>query len=503
MKFPSPPHTGHSRRQRVFSKRRGNWWHKCCGSHRTHLFKPRQTPRAKLRTFDKWISIIFITLLILAVLMIQLVTHLNQSRHAAFSALHVVDLTQSDTISNKPKIPVTTTNKFAHLVTNIKPNQKNILQQNDITPETNVSLPSLSQQYQHIQNAIVQSQTDNQNEITNKEFSDWWQCPIVNSDSPKYIAYRELQDMRKHLIHSKLHDADSILSVSNAINPVTECVVFKEVDPTHQWHPNKDDLCPWHNTALFWTAMAGTHIGVQIRKMESTSLENHWMFEFKNHMPRNCVCPQNILFLYTNNINENDMFIHSMNKCDDECLVYKVTAQKREWTLNKDFNDMLQPILAFIDNEIAMKLAVEYVMFVSGDDTTLMLQDFDMDSTVDLGKELVERFTDYDCEMLICGAANSYPHWQRDAQGFENTVNRWSRHHQHINSNIFMVGGGMHNFKKYVHMIKTHYDAYDSDKMKWSFQAAIRELHQINYPKIKIDSLAKIWTRVDEWMCDP
>ena len=105
--------------------------------------------------------------------------------------------------------------------------------------------------------------------------------------------------------------------------------------------------------------------------------------------------------------------------------------------------------------------------------------------------------------MLICGAGNTYPQWQRGAQGFENNEYRWSRHHQHIYSHIFMTNDGIDGFRKYVEIQKVHYDEYEQDKAKWNFQAAVRELHINEYPKVKVDSLVKIWSRVDEWMFDP
>ena len=49
-----------------------------------------------------------------------------------------------------------------------------------------------------------------------------------------------------------------------------------------------------------------------------------------------------------------------------------------------------------------------------------------------------------------------------------------------------------------------NYANYDiKDKSKWNFQAAMRQIHINQYPKVKVDSLVKIWSRVDEWMFDP
>ena len=57
------------------------------------------------------------------------------------------------------------------------------------------------------------------------------------------------------------------------------------------------------------------------------------------------------------------------------------------------------------------------------------------------------------------------------------------------------------DYKNWTINDKEWMDEHDG-KNRWRDQTVWRQMHLKFYPRIKIDSLSKIWTRVDIWMND-
>jgi len=92
------------------------------------------------------------------------------------------------------------------------------------------------------------------------------------------------------------------------------------------------------------------------------------------------------------------------------------------------------------------------------------------------------------------------------AQTFENSVATWSKHHQHVDSYVFMARVGY--MDRFVGFLENHFQNWVKEKGvelagKWGFQMALRDLHIQDYPQVKIDTLAKVFSRVDPFLMDP
>ena len=123
--------------------------------------------------------------------------------------------------------------------------------------------------------------------------------------------------------------------------------------------------------------------------------------------------------------------------------------------------------------------------------------------------DIVERFLIYDAEIVVGGEATSYPHWQGNEKNFENRIYPWSKHHQHLNAGGFM--GKTQSLIKYLKIMHEDYKNFtienadiiaETGKNRWRDQTVWRTMHLNYYPQIKLDTLAKLWTRVDIYMFD-
>lgn len=108
--------------------------------------------------------------------------------------------------------------------------------------------------------------------------------------------------------------------------------------------------------------------------------------------------------------------------------------------------------------------------------------------------DIVERFEAYDCDILM-GTTDA--DWPPDSElhAFERDVAPWSRHHAHITAGMFMAR--ISTLLTYMEDLER-----ESKSFKGSFndQRHWRRLHGRAYPRVKADSLCKIFVRTDEFI---
>ena len=90
---------------------------------------------------------------------------------------------------------------------------------------------------------------------------------------------------------------------------------------------------------------------------------------------------------------------------------------------------------------------------------------------------------------------------------FEESVAPWSAHHHHLSSGGLMMrlSEAPRYLREWSQTYEREYSAFKSThgpeelaNYVWHDQMGMREMHKEFYPKIKVDSLCKIFTRWDE-----
>eukprot|EP01084_Bolivina_argentea_P026104 48493_1 len=331
---------------------------------------------------------------------------------------------------------------------------------------------------------------------------DYWDFPPhshskpIDTSSAQHKGEYAMHIARVKWFNDKIKSLNKTMSsTSNLIDDFsTRCPIYKTNSKYCKWTPPISSLCNWTNTAIFWHSMHGTMIGGEFRKSVSGK---HWMWEFAHELKhsKTCECPENVAFVFADN-REKDMRLSEIGYkyCNNNCDWYRVANDYNPW----DWYGKIGPLLDLIDNN-EFKMKYEYVVLTDADDQTLVRSPIN----------IVDAFEFYNASIVVAGEATSYPNWQGHEKGFENAVYPWSRHHQHLNAGGFM--GKIVNMIPYLKWMKKDYNNFTierADEIKergrnfWRDQTVWRTMHMLFYPDIKIDSLARLWTRTDIYMYD-
>ncbi|ETO18026.1 hypothetical protein RFI_19269, partial [Reticulomyxa filosa] len=226
----------------------------------------------------------------------------------------------------------------------------------------------------------------------------------------------------------------------------------------------------------------------------------HWMWEFANELEHSgmCTCPENVAFVFADNKPnvQHRLIERSYEKCNRQtCHYFHVAKDYHPW----DWYGKLGPLNKLVYDDPTFLKRFDYLVLTDADDQTLTRSPHD----------IVERFLSYDCDILLAGEATSYPHWMAQESAFENQCSPWSRHHQHVNAGGLMIK--LSAFRPYLDYIDRDYKNFtimraseiaETGKNRWRDQTCWRQMLLRFYPRMKVDSLAKIWTRVDIFLND-
>lgn len=333
------------------------------------------------------------------------------------------------------------------------------------------------------------------------QIRDYWDFPISSQSKPaetssvQHQGEYEMHNARKEWFQSNYIDKDKqIHPESNLIKDfTTRCPVYTSTKQC-KWTPPLESLCNWSNNAIFWHSMHGTMIG---RDFRNANPPNHFMWKFAEELnaSQSCECPQNVAFVFADNMKKDMRLIErSYRLCNDNCHFFHVAQDYHPW----DWFGKIGPLLTLINTE-EFQSKFEYVVLTDADDQTLIQSPID----------IIEAFEFYNASIVVGGEATSYPNWQGNEKGFENAVYPWSRHHQHLNAGGFM--GKIVKMIPYLEYMQRDYNNFTIERAEeikekgrnfWRDQTVWRNMHLRFYPDIKIDSLAKLWTRTDIYMYD-
>ena len=110
---------------------------------------------------------------------------------------------------------------------------------------------------------------------------------------------------------------------------------------------------------------------------------------------------------------------------------------------------------------------------------------------------IIEYFEAYDCDILMGTTDADWPPEKQLFQ-FEAAVAPWSKHHAHITAGMFMARTS--TLLAYMEDLEQESKGFPgafNDQRHW------RRLHQRTYPRVKTDSMCKIFVRTDEFMNEP
>lgn len=228
----------------------------------------------------------------------------------------------------------------------------------------------------------------------------------------------------------------------------------------------------------------------------------HWVWDLSTELNderqnNKCECPSNVAFIFADNQNKDDgyrLIERSYQNCNKNCHFFHVAKNYQPW----DWYGKIGPVLELISNK-TFQDKFEYIILTDADDQTLIKSPID----------IVDKFLLYDADIVVGGEDTSYPQWQYAEKAHENRASPWSKHHQHLNAGAFM--GSISKMIPYLDYMTADYENFTKEhsdeiaageKNKWRDQTCWRQMYRKFYPKIKVDSLAMLWTRVDIYMYD-
>ena len=225
------------------------------------------------------------------------------------------------------------------------------------------------------------------------------------------------------------------------------------------------------------------------------------MWQFGEELKREgmCECPSNVAFVFADNNKdkkrEHRLIERSYSLCSESCHYYHIAQEYTPW----DWFGKIGPMKQLILSDHFKQQQFEFIVLTDADDQTLIRSPHD----------IVPRFLSYDCDILLAGEATSYPKWMKHESHLENILSPWSKHHQHLNAGGMMAR--VDCILPYLEFMERDYnetgikyakEIEESGKHKWRDQTCWRQMALKYYPKIKIDSLSKIWSRVDIYIND-
>eukprot|EP00092_Neocalanus_flemingeri_P002618 GFUD01002805.1.p1 GENE.GFUD01002805.1~~GFUD01002805.1.p1 ORF type:complete len:310 (+),score=76.06 GFUD01002805.1:38-967(+) len=254
-----------------------------------------------------------------------------------------------------------------------------------------------------------------------------------------------------------------------------------------EWAPQQQDIDQWENNAPFLHCPHGS------------DRRNEGLTKFKELVAANessfCSCPSEVTFLLVTNLPEDQSpdSEHLYRLCGCNYAHVRLDSESAWLGMQWNFKYKVTPALQWLETNHASLPEDSFIMFSDAFDTGLIGD----------ASNMVQHFLDYDCEMLGMSTVADWPP-NKEFKLFESEKYPWSKCRPHLSSGAWMAR--VADALSYLRMWEADWTEKEggmteTEKTRgWDDQMAFRRLHKRFYPRFKVDTLAKIWTRSDSSM---
>jgi len=239
------------------------------------------------------------------------------------------------------------------------------------------------------------------------------------------------------------------------------------------WVPDQSLLTNWSNTAPILHCPRGSN-----KKAEMMS-RLEYLVESNNSSF--CACSPDVTYLLVTN---NPTVVPLAEKlyilCG--CNYHHIRLDKELWPA-WHWIYKVTPVIQWLEEHITSLPPDSYLMYSDAFDSGL----------VGDASSIGQRFLEYDCEILGMSTVADWPP-SKEFRIFEHEKYPWSRCRPHLSAGAWIARPG-----DALHYLRLWEDDWrkGGEDPEWNDQEAFRRLHKEYYPKFKVDSLARVWTRCD------
>lgn len=195
-----------------------------------------------------------------------------------------------------------------------------------------------------------------------------------------------------------------------------------------------------------------------------------------------CSCPEELTFLLVTNMAADKFPVAEKLYQLCGCRYIHIRLDKTAWP-GWQWSYKVSPIIQWLEANGSSLPENSYVMYSDAMDTGI----------VGDASKIVKRFREYDCDLLGMSTVADWPP-NKQLKIFEEEKYPWSKCRPHLSAGAWMAR--VPDAIYYLRMWEADWRSTGSSK-GWDDQMAFRRLHRRFYPRFKVDTLAKVWTRCD------
>jgi len=200
-----------------------------------------------------------------------------------------------------------------------------------------------------------------------------------------------------------------------------------------------------------------------------------------------CTCPEEVTFILVTNMFADKFPVSEQlyKLCGCRYVHIRLLENKTAWP-GWQWSYKVSPILQWLEANSSSLPEKSFVMFSDAFDTGLIGD----------ASNMVKGFLEYDCELLGMSTVADWPP-NKELKVFENEKYPWSKCRPHLSAGAWMAR--VSDAIYYLRLWENDWKSRGSEK-GWDDQMAFRRLHRRFYPRFKVDTMARVWTRCDTGM---
>jgi len=247
--------------------------------------------------------------------------------------------------------------------------------------------------------------------------------------------------------------------------------------PGPDWAPSQEALDTWRNTAPLVHCPHGSDRRQEILdKLKSLIASNSSSF---------CTCPTEVTFLLLTNKASQFLPVSEQLYKLCGCNYVHIRLNSTEWP-GWQLSYKVSPFLQWLEEHGSSLPPESFVIVADAFDTGIIGD----------ASNIVTGFLEYECEILGMSTVADWPP-DKELKIFEEEKYPWSKCRPHLSSGAFMarVSDAIFYLREWENDWRSH-----GEKKDWDDQTGLRRVHRKYYPRFKVDTLARVWTRCDTKM---
>lgn len=243
------------------------------------------------------------------------------------------------------------------------------------------------------------------------------------------------------------------------------------------WAPPQEALDMWQNKAPLVHCPRGSDMRKEIlERLDSLVSSNSSRF---------CTCSADVTFLLLTNKDSDFLPVSEKMYKLCGCRYVHIRLNATEWP-GWQLSYKVSPFLKWLEEKGSTLPRDSFVIVADAFDTGIIGD----------ASNIVAGFLEYQCEILGMSTVADWPP-DKELKIFEEEKYPWSKCRPHLSSGAFMarVSDAIFYLKEWENDWISH-----GSKKNWDDQTGLRRVHKKYYPRFKVDTLARVWTRCDTKM---